>query len=308
MAKRLKHATTYAEQVALLESRGLVIDDYDEAIRWLSQINYYRLKGYSFHFQAPNERFKGSRSFLEIVHLHEFDKKLRRILISSLEDIEIYIRTQIAYEFSHSHIQDAYAHYKGENFRDAEHFAEYLTKLDLAMEQNSESIFIQHHIAEYDRKMPLWCIVEVLSFSALSMFYANLRDNDRETIAKRFGVPKETLTNWLHCFSVLRNTCAHYGRLYNTQLSPPARLGGKTLREFPEIKCDTLFAYIICMLRVLPKECQKDTLRNELHGLVSTCIDDIELGLLGFPVSWEKSLFDKRLMQVAKNKGTKIQG
>ena len=28
------------------------------------------------------------------------------------------------------------------------------------------------------------------------------------------------IENWIHHFSVLRNTCAHYGRLYNKNLLP----------------------------------------------------------------------------------------
>lgn len=41
-----KPATTYAEQVALLQERGMVIDDPAAAQFYLQHLNYYRLGAY----------------------------------------------------------------------------------------------------------------------------------------------------------------------------------------------------------------------------------------------------------------------
>jgi abortive infection bacteriophage resistance protein len=49
-----KPATTYAEQVALLQQRGMVIDDPGEAEFYLQHLNYYRLGAYWLPFEADH--------------------------------------------------------------------------------------------------------------------------------------------------------------------------------------------------------------------------------------------------------------
>lgn len=43
---QVKPALSFEQQVELMRSRGLAVDDVDEAIRWLSETNYYRIRGY----------------------------------------------------------------------------------------------------------------------------------------------------------------------------------------------------------------------------------------------------------------------
>lgn len=45
-----KPATDYAKQVAILQARGMVIDDPDKAIFYLQHLNYYRLGAYWLPF------------------------------------------------------------------------------------------------------------------------------------------------------------------------------------------------------------------------------------------------------------------
>ncbi|MEG2687281.1 MAG: hypothetical protein RR954_09240 [Christensenellaceae bacterium] len=49
--KELKTAKTFDEQLAILESRDMVIDDADAALRALKSMNYYRLTGYAYQFK-----------------------------------------------------------------------------------------------------------------------------------------------------------------------------------------------------------------------------------------------------------------
>ena len=45
-----KPALSLQDQLALLESRGLDIEDQDEALELLQHNNYYRLEGYWYPF------------------------------------------------------------------------------------------------------------------------------------------------------------------------------------------------------------------------------------------------------------------
>ena len=139
----------------------------------------------------------------------------------------------------------------------------------------------------------------MMSFSSLSKLYNNMNNDDKTLIAAHLEMDSSFLSNWLHCFSVLRNTCAHYGRLYSICYSPPVILGGPTLRKYPEIQIDTLFAYIIAMLRFISKSSHKEELQNAICALIDEYNDYIDISSgLGFPSNWKTLLFDQSLTEL----------
>ena len=84
--------------MALLESRGLVISDEAKAVRYLESIGYYRLSAYMYPFlKAPKEthQYKDDTTFLQVLNLYRFDKKLRMLLLNEIEKVEIAIRRAI---------------------------------------------------------------------------------------------------------------------------------------------------------------------------------------------------------------------
>jgi len=296
MSYNLKPALTIAEQVDRLKQRDMIIEDEAEAACVLERTNYYRFTGYAFLFQKGNNRFHKGTSFRQILRLMDFDTALRQILMASLEYIEIYARTQIAYWFSLNHGRDGGAHYDPALFADAQFHQEYLDNLQTQMDRNCGQPFVAHHIQSFGGKMPLWSAVEILSFSTLSKLYSNMQLPDKELIAANVDTDVEHLTNWLHCFSVLRNACAHFSRLYSIVYSPKASLDGKLLRKYSDIQQDTLFAYVIAMLRIMPDESRKTRLVTSLKALIDEYTDSINLSSIGFPAVWEEILTNKQII------------
>lgn len=47
LPKYSKEALAIDAQIKLLQYRGLIIDNYDEAIHYLNNISYYHISGYS---------------------------------------------------------------------------------------------------------------------------------------------------------------------------------------------------------------------------------------------------------------------
>lgn len=295
MRYNLKPALTVNEQVARLKEREMVVEDETEAASILQRINYYRFSGYAFLFQKPNNHYQKGTSFRKIIRIMEFDTALRQIFMSFLEYIEIYARTKIAYWFSLAHGRDGGAHYDPSLFVNADYHAEYLRHLQEQMQKNSSQPFVLHHIQSYNGKMPLWCAVELLSFSALSKLYSNMTKSDKELIAANMDTDANHLTNWLHCFSVLRNACAHYSRLYSIMYSPKVSLDGKLLRRHPEIYQDTLFSYAIAMIRIIPEKTIKARFVTSLDALFGEYADSIDIHAMGFPESWGALLLDKTI-------------
>ena len=52
-----KRPLSIKTQVAKLEKRGLIIDDENLAGDYLSNISYYRLRAYTYHFQNKSLKF-----------------------------------------------------------------------------------------------------------------------------------------------------------------------------------------------------------------------------------------------------------
>ena len=84
MTKPVKPFATLDEQIDVLASRGLALDQA-VAEQWLRSVGYYRLSGYWYPYreigdpQRANhlDRFVRDASFDDVVQLYEFDRKLR---------------------------------------------------------------------------------------------------------------------------------------------------------------------------------------------------------------------------------------
>lgn len=101
-------------------------------------------------------------------------------------------------------------------------------------------------------------------------------------IASMVGVSKDILENHLHCLLVLRNKCAHVARMYNTDFNPPAKFTTTFLRKNPEIKNNSLFAYMLVLLKRLPDEESKKPLVQTVEMMIDEYRSDIDLSLIGF--------------------------
>lgn len=289
--RQLKPALTLEEQVDRLIGRGMVVENREEAMRFLGEVNYYRFTGYSFLFQKENDQYKKGTSFNGIVLLIRFDSELRNVLMDALEKIEIYARSRIAYVFSLAHGRNGGAYYDPAFAYNKDFHQDFLEDLQIQIDKNSQQPFVAHHIREFGGKMPLWCTVEILPFSRLSKLYSNMLNADKDLIAANMDTDTLHLSNWLHCFSVLRNACAHYCRLYQNICSPGASIDPKFYRLHPDVYSDTLFAYIIAMLRIMPRADWKEQLRNDLFRLAEK-YDSIKLSGIGFPDDWKEILLD----------------
>lgn len=105
----LKPPTTFDEQIEILKSRGLVVEDNAFAHDVLSKVNYYRLSAYLLPFRiCGGDNFKEGTSFNQIYRIYEFDQKLRNIILYAIEPIEVLLRTKMAYYHAHKYGAEGY--------------------------------------------------------------------------------------------------------------------------------------------------------------------------------------------------------
>ena len=215
-----KPAKTYAEQIDILRSRGLLVNDPCWAEQCLRHHNYYRLSAYRFPLTihgAPDQFIHGS-TFEQLWALYEFDRRIRHLVLEASKRVEISVRSRWAYEVGHAHGPQSFE--DAALFRNRDHHARSLQKLDEELARSKED-FVAHFRDIYGMKRPpIWAACEVMSFGQISSFYGQLVSARlRQVIADTYGLDERVLVSFLHHLNLVRNICAHHGRLWNRRFT-----------------------------------------------------------------------------------------
>ena len=283
----LKAPLSLDGQIDKLKSHGMIITDDNRVKNILSRINYYRFTGYALQFRQSinNSDYVGGLTFEKVYKIYQFDERIRDILRRYIEIAEVFYRAQISYGFCMAKCVDSPhdQHYDEKNYYKKEEFKEIIVHLEKDKGYYKDSLIVKHHRDKYDDKMPLWVMVELLSFSDVSKLFCCMYYSEQNNIANAIGISAATLENHLHCLSVLRNKCAHAARLYNTKFYPAARFNPKFLRSNRNIKNDTLFAYLLILIKRLSENSIRRALVNDIYTIIEEYKCDIDLSLIGFP-------------------------
>jgi len=70
MTNYSKPHLTYLEQIELLKSRGLIVDDIPYTITKLKHISYFRLSAYFLPFYEKENTFKQGTTFEQIIEVY----------------------------------------------------------------------------------------------------------------------------------------------------------------------------------------------------------------------------------------------
>jgi len=107
------------DQIQLLSKRGMEIPNPQRAIRYLSHISYFRLRGYWIPFEKKDKRhdhrFIDGTTFDDVLNLYIFDRKFRLLMLEAIERVEISFRAHFANELgvaygSHFYLDTKYAY------------------------------------------------------------------------------------------------------------------------------------------------------------------------------------------------------
>lgn len=278
--KLLKPPKTIDEQISLLKSRNIIIEDAEAVKFFLENNNYYRLVGYAFHLKTDKETYVSGTNISTIISIYNFDKLLRQLVISLLEDFEISFRTKLAYYLSHKYGSECYL--KKDIFAEQRLHSDFIYTIDKNIKQSVNEQFVKHHFSKYEGKFPFWVLIEILSFSIISKFFKNLNNSDKNFFSKNFYNHDAVFCeNWVHHFSVLRNTCAHYGRLYNKNLLPILKFLKEDENKFK--RTFKVFDSLFILKKVYFNKDLWFKFLSKLENLITEYKTIIDLNLVGFP-------------------------
>lgn len=225
MHDEVKAYQRYDELVDLLAGRGMDVGNRDDAADVLQRINYYRLSGYWYPFRQQTSTGRGDNFYPgtrldDVVALYEFDARLRAATFSVLAPIELAFRALLGHELGRIHPcahldpallgPTARAGASGES----KFYRRWRDSYERELGQSRED-FVAHHHAKYGGKLPAWAAVELLDWGSLSYLYGFAPRHVQNSIADVCGLRSPQLASWLKTLNLLRNTCAHHGRLFN---------------------------------------------------------------------------------------------
>lgn len=299
MSQDVKSFKTIEEQIAILEDRGLIIDDKELAEKFLSNLNYYRLSAYTLTLRK-DDHFYDNVHFSDVMQIYNFDMELRAALMYLLESIEVSMRTYIGYY--HGKKFGALGYYDETSFADIDRFRKFETDYQKAIDEyGDKEVFVKHHKDIYDGKFPIWVLVELLTLGSLSRLFKNLTPDVRDEICKsNYGkINDEYIGNWLQGCTILRNICAHRGRLFNRQIPFSLRLGNNDKQIFKNNNISInkatkqLFSYLLVMKKMIQDKNVWDTFLSRFINLEKK-YPFVRLDYYGFTENWEKILGIKR--------------
>jgi abortive infection bacteriophage resistance protein len=215
------------DQLSLLISRGLVVNDAADTTHYLTHIGYYRLSGYALPFQiggagASRHNFRPGVTFDQILDRYVFDRKLRLLVMDAVERIEISIRTVMSNTIPARH--GAHWYLKPQLFSATFNHVRFLDDIKqqighVAANAKRRDLYIEHYYQTYSTPdmPPSWMVFESVSFGTISYAYQNLEPAESGVICRGYGLPHPVLASWLHSLNYVRNVCAHHGRLWNRE-------------------------------------------------------------------------------------------
>lgn len=208
----------------------MTFNDRERAEHYLRELNYYLLAGYWLRRESDHgsHTFEPGTCFEDVLADYVFDRELKLLVLDAVERLEVSVRTRWAHVIgislgSHAHLDSTLFCARSQNWSHPSAVAHLITVVG----QSRES-FIRHY-QRYDEPLPpIWVCVEVMSLGQISRWFSNLRSAaDRNDIARGYELDERLLGSFLHHATVLRNICAHHGRLWDRKLPFTAQLPRK---------------------------------------------------------------------------------
>ncbi|MEG0026112.1 MAG: Abi family protein [Bacilli bacterium] len=293
------------EQLDILRSKGLIIENEEEAKDILFRENYFFISGYRHLFMRTSKErhFIEGTTFDELYSMFVFDRQIRNIIFKNILIIENNIKSIISYQLSKKYgfKEKDYLNIKNftqDNLKNRQ-VSDVLNKMKRQIKINGrQHSATLHYISNYGY-IPLWILVKVLSFGIVSEFYSILKSEDQYIISEIYELDSDTLQIYLALLSNYRNLCAHEDILYDrrTQRAIPDTVYHYKLNidmtddEYNYGKND-LFALIIIMRQMLTTEEFREFIFelgyevDILDGKIEVIPINIILNQIGFPDNW----------------------
>ncbi len=298
---------TLEEQIEILKSKGLIIEDEETSKQILFRENYFFISGYRHLFMenSKQNRFLSGTTFEELYATFLFDRSIRNIMFKYILIIENNIKSIISYNLSKKYGIKEKDYLNPKNFTQdslkVRQVHDVLNKMKRQIRVNGRQHTATMHYIDNYGYIPLWILVKVLSLGILSELYLILQPEDQENVASFYHLDAEVLSIYLPILANFRNLCAHEDILYDH----------RTQRKIPNCKyhyqldieqIDDEFRYgkndLFALLIIMKETLTEDEFRNlayeigyeidVLDGKIDVVPLNVILNKIGFPDNWRE--------------------
>lgn len=281
----IKKPTTFSEQVEILKSRNLKIENEERAIDILSSINYYNFTGYLYTYKDSSDMYHDI-TFDKAYNIYLCDKRIKSIIMYAVELVEHNLKTKIAYVLSHE--LGAIGYTCSSNFVNAQEHQRLMKNFRRSVFNNKNLLFVKHHNAKYGGNFPIWVAIELFTLGMVRNCYKNLQTPIKKKISREFNVGAIYLESWIECVSYLRNMAAHYMRLYRTSMQKTPKQSKNHNNAYATNK---IFDIIYVMKFLSPNTSEwNNHIISSLSQIFEEYSDDVNLEDYGFPNDWKERL------------------
>lgn len=295
-----KQILTIEQQVQSYIDAGMIITSREDVEKILKSVGFYRLRGYSFHlYDNSAKKYVPGTKFDDICQLYQFDQKLSVLIFSMISKIEVALRVRLA--------EALLVHGNALILQDSSIFKEkkmYWQNMSAIASEiaRSNDVFIKHNFNNHERKVPVWAIVEVLSFGTLSKIIKNLKTGKGSTYSilaanYQYTSKKGNLVNpsqkmfasWVQGVSVLRNMCAHNSRIYNRTIHTAPEILD-TDKVTPSPTHNGLYQILLAMKYLRASDDEWTVFVSELEELFQNNSNVISFTAINLPADWKAHL------------------
>lgn len=284
---------TIDQQVEILRSRGLSVDDRARAV--LQREGYYCVvnghKRPLLEAVRPTERYAAGSKFDDLHRLFVFDRDLRMTMFRYFAQAEAVLKAVCAYRFSERFQDEREPYLNSMNYRQdgpyrtwAGHLINDFKKI---LHKNPyggmrfKREYIEHYVLNHD-ETPFWVLANHLTMGQIFKFYDYQTESMRNRIAKDFAElwqdehgkhrsvsPRRLRLAYDH-IKDFRNICAHDERLYCARVSPSKDIGVADLLQDLELvltreEDERMRSEVFSLLQRIASECGGKT----AHGVMS---------------------------------------
>lgn len=302
-----KPFTTYDEQIEILEGKGLLIPNKEEAVHLLKKYSYFGLiSGYKHPFKNRDKKYKLRTTINDIYALYKFDMELRELYLRYILLIENNVKSLISYYFCAEYGESENAYLNANNYNytlnNQDQINTLISKLKDAKMDCQNHPYIKHQQECY-ANVPLWALIKTITLGTVSKLYSYLKSHAQTQISKEYtDVNEIELARMLDLLSRYRNVCAHNERLFDyksgkrgirdTKIHAELNLKRKNGR-YIQGKQD-LFAIVI-VFKLLLDKADFDEFYQKMDILIKNLLNNTRiiektqiLKLMGFPNNWEQ--------------------
>ncbi|MBP6137697.1 MAG: Abi family protein [Clostridiaceae bacterium] len=246
MMLRKKTFRTYDEQIDFIKSRGIVVEDKNDAVEALSTYSYYSLVNLNKHLYGglKERRFIGNPSLLDLQLAHMLNMNFYQVVLKGILYIEASFKTKLAYlvsrkygVMSRDNINDPNNNFLYRGYYIDSHPVSTNILRSLAgklryLQSEKDRHSYSHHFLLANRQLPPWIFIHDVEFGIAIQWYNILRDQDKNEVCENMiwgqtdrrpqnvsiEKAKTFLDGALQVLREYRNTIAHGQRVFSSEM------------------------------------------------------------------------------------------